>query len=73
MEWSGSEIEESDVAVLRAQLVGDFFDVDAAIHRPGSWEWPTSQAEAMRDYLQAQGYEAHVHPLGPWRRVWRKP
>ena len=54
--------------ILGAHLLG--FDPDAALHRPGSWEWASMWGERLRDALEAAGYEPEVDPDANWRRVW---
>lgn len=43
---------------------------DAALHRPGSWEWQTEEAVRARETLHSKGYHEVVEPTAWWRVRW---
>jgi hypothetical protein len=47
-------------------------DIDAAIARPGSWEWHTEDGFYVRRILKEKGYETIEDPKAPWRVRWQQ-
>ena len=57
--------------LLGVDCTGHPVELHSAIGRPGSWEYQTPGAKAVRDRLQEAGWWPHVDPSASWRRVWR--
>lgn len=47
-----------------------FGDVQAALSRPGSWEYQLPVARVLRELLVSRGYIATPDPDAAWRLVW---
>lgn len=63
-------IDAETWAVLEAMPCRTFGDAYSCTCRPGSWEWQTPEAMAMRLELERRGFVSSQDPDATWRVRW---